>query len=47
VKRRRFYKAVVRRIPAFMTAQQFHAGFTDKLDIKYHSLEFKHNVYNG
>ena len=47
VKRRKLFKAVVRKIPAFMSAKQFHSGFTEKLEIKYHSFDFKQPLFNA
>jgi len=35
VYKRKLYKAVVRKIPYFMTLQQFNAGFVSKLEIPY------------
>lgn len=41
VTRRKLHKAIVRRIPPFMTDAQFHKGFTSQLEIKFLGTEFK------
>ena len=40
VKRRKLFKAVVRRIPAFMNAPMFASGFASKVDVPFRTYQF-------